>query len=233
MTTNWSSPCARVSAKARKTAISRARRAQVFLEQRAALGVEPLAGRAKYLLGIASCFRSRIDARDLERRRPFPRRRVHMGGRVGGGQRYAVARPREPGGNAHGERRLADTAFAHGHDHARSARRDLFDQLIQRPAVRGNLRGGINRCRAWPSTRSHLSERIDADEAKRQQRDVDTRKAAKRCGHVLESGTSARLQGHGNGIVRVLRVEYPVENQPDVPNPDLVQLSARPFGLCE
>ena len=28
-------------------------------------------------------------------------------------------------------------------------------------------------------------------------------------------------------------VEHPVEHQPQVPNPDLVQLAARALGLCE
>ena len=86
---------------------------------------------------------------------------------------------------------------------------------------------------AESSTGSHLPERIDTDQAERQQRYVDAREAAKGCGHVLEGGTPARLQGNGNGIVGVLRVEDTIENQPHVPNPELVQFAARALGLCE
>ena len=147
MTTNWS--CALrdgVGEGAKDRNLLRARRAQVFLEQRATLRVEPLAGRGEYLLGVASRLGSRIDTRDVQRRGPFPRRRVHVGGRIGGGQRHAVARAGELGGNAHGERRLADAAFAHRHHHTLAARGDLLDKLIQCLAVLSGLRGGIDTC---------------------------------------------------------------------------------------
>ena len=84
-----------MSAKARKTAIS-----SVHGERRSSsssarpLRVEPLAGRGEHLLGVASRLGRRINTRDVQRRGPFPRRRVHVGGRISGGQRHVVARPR-------------------------------------------------------------------------------------------------------------------------------------------
>ena len=211
-----------------------ARRAQVFFEQRAALRVEPLAGGREDFLGVASRFGGRIDTRDAQRRGPLPRRRVHVRGRIGGGQHHLVARPGELGRDAHGERRLADAALAHRHHHALAARRDLLDQLVQCLAV---LTWTPRRRRRVVGGRapvgSHLPQRIDTDQAERQQRYVDARKAAQACGHVVEGGTPARLQGHGDGIVRVLRVEDAIENQPHVPNPELVELAARALGLRE
>ena len=83
------------------------------------------------------------------------------------------------------------------------------------------------------SPASHLPERIDTDQPEWQQRYVDARKVSEACGHVLEGGTPARLQGNGDGIVEVLRVEDTIQNQPHVPNTKLVQLAARALGLRE
>ena len=113
-----------------------------------------------------------------------------------------MARAGQLRGDAHGERRLADAALAHRHHHALAARRDLLDELIQCLAVLNGIRGGFDTCGGWTPAGSHLPERIDTDQAERQQRYVDARKAAEACGHVLEGGTPARLQGRGNGIAR-------------------------------
>jgi hypothetical protein len=99
----------------------------------------------------------------------------------------------ELGGDAHGERRLADAAFAHRHHHALAACGDLLDELIQCRAVLSGLRGGFETCGGCTPAGSHLPERIDTDQAERQERDGDARKAAEACGYVLEGGTPARL----------------------------------------
>jgi hypothetical protein len=67
-------------------------------------------------------------------------------GRIGGGQHHVAARPRELGGDAHGEGRLADAPFAHRHHHALAACGDLLDELIQCLAMRNELRGGFDTC---------------------------------------------------------------------------------------
>jgi hypothetical protein len=123
-----------------------ARRAQILLEQRATLRVEPLAGCCQYFLGVVSRLGSRIDTRDVQRYRPFSGRGVDVRRRVGRGQRHVVARPGELGGDAHGERRFTDAALAHRHHHALAARRDLLDELIQGLAMLSGLRGGFDTC---------------------------------------------------------------------------------------
>ena len=122
----------------------RARRAQVFLEQRAPLRVEPLAGRGEHLLGVASRLGSRIDTRDVQRRGPFPAAASTC---AAGSVVVSITwcPPGELGGNAHGERRLADAPFAHRHHHALAARRDLLDKLISVSPCSAD-RGGFDTC---------------------------------------------------------------------------------------
>ena len=95
------------------------------------------------------------------------------------------------------------------------------------------LRGDFDTCGGCTPIGSHLPERIDPDQAEQQQRYVDARKSAQACRHVLEGGTAARFQSSGNGIVAVVRAEDTIENQPYVPNPELVELAARALGLRE
>ena len=140
---------------------------------------------------------------------------------------------RELGRDAHGDRRLADTALAHGHHHALAARRNLLDQGIEALSAIGGCRDGVDAYIGAGPFRSHLPQRLDTDQTERQERHVEARQPAQSCGHLVERGASASVECHGDGVVLVLRVEDAIEDQPDVSNADVVKLAARALGLRE
>ena len=201
MTTNRSSPCATVSAKARKTAISSVhglRRSSSSSARPCAS--RPLAGRREHLLGVAPGLERRIDARHAQLDVPAssPSRLLDVGGRIGGRQRDREAAPGELASRCarrrsscrrrpcpSSSRRPCRAPRAASTSASRRSPRKALSRRWRRPSV-------AERSVSVPM----LAERVDADEPERTA--AERRPGAsprRRCGQRLERRSPASLHG--------------------------------------
>ena len=151
--------------------------AQILLQKRAALRVEPAARRRQHLLGVALGLELRVDARHAQARRALPqlaRRLLDVRGGIGGRERHREAAARQLAGDARGHGRLADAALAHGHDDTAPACSQLVDELVE---LLGRDRAGarLRQLRVGRVPIRQPAQRVDAEQRGAEQRHVHPR----------------------------------------------------------
>jgi hypothetical protein len=87
---------------------------------------------------------------------------LHVGSRVGGRQRDRKATSGERARDACGDGRLADAAFAHGHDDTLASLRELCDQRVEALHSEGTRGERGRRVAVVGVQRAHLAECVDA-----------------------------------------------------------------------
>lgn len=136
-------------------------------------------------------------------------------------------------GDRRGNRRLADAALAHGHDHAASA---LCQFVDQRPERAGQIRTRNRHLKDWRSRgvlRSHQPQRIEPDGTARQKRRDAARQFHQPGRHRGERTRTAPMHGAGNRIKRSIIGEHAVQRQAKIGDAEFGELNACAFGLAQ
>src|SRR5271157_4436974 len=109
---------------------------------------------------------------------------------------------RECQGDLCGNRGLSNAAFAHGENHPMARTSHLRDERVQGRRKRIKLLLSVRHrgMQVHPCRVIECPECWDADEAKRQKGNFDSRERDDSCGKFRESSLTAALQSNGNRV---------------------------------
>ena len=137
---------------------------------------------------------------------------------------------RELRGDRGGQRRLADAALAHRHDHPAAAGLELIDQLRQSLTGQLCVRGLLVRAdEAVPV--EHPGERVDADRREVKQRDLHLGQAREGARDRCQRVTVALAQRSGGAIAAAVGLKDAVEREHLATHPRARELAAGALGL--